>query len=368
MGFTATVRRAEEALQMQRRKPFALGPMVLALRRLVEAGMAQKAEEEAKRFALGIGGDERAGAGLLEVVRKARSRHFVDGEVICAQGDHASELFVLTSGHARVEQDGAPVARLQAGQAFGEAAVLGGYPRSSSVLADGGASVVGIRRTALFALGSRSRPFKQMLRAVHRNRVLEKLVPNHPVFGLISARHRHQLFAHFESRRAQPDAALVTEGGRSLGFFVIGSGSVAVYKNNPDGHGRQEVARLGPGDFFGEISLLDDVPATATVETLERTGYFVLWREAFNELMEDLPEYRARIAAVAEKRKQALTGKLPGLTPPPLPPSVGATMLCPVCGDENPIASHCPSCGADIEATRRRGLPPLGNFDFTHVE
>jgi CRP-like cAMP-binding protein len=366
VGFSATVRRAEQALSLQRRRPYALGPMVLSLRRLLEAGMEDRAAEEAERFALGIGGDERAGEGLLVLVRKGRSRHFVDGECIVEQGQRASDLYVITSGTARVVRDGEVIAHLKWGQSFGEAAVLGGYPRTATVVAEGGASVVGIRRTALYALGSRSMPFKRMLRAVHRNRVLEQLVPSHPVLSLIGSRHRYQLFAHFESRRVQAGAKLVTEGARSVGFFVVGSGDVRVYKADASGHGRDEVARLGPGDFFGEISLLDGVPATATVEAHDRVGYFVLWRESFNELMEDLPdEVVARIKAVGEGRKVELAGIAAG-GPPPLP--IEGTMICPMCGDEGPLASHCGSCGADVHVERRAGLSALGAFDFTHVE
>ncbi|MCB9526322.1 MAG: cyclic nucleotide-binding domain-containing protein [Myxococcales bacterium] len=369
MNYSKTMKRAEEAIRLQRRMPYALGPMILALRTLLDAGMPERAAEEALKYAHGLGAGERAGHGLLELVQKARTKHYVGGEAIVREGDRADELFVLTSGSARVEREGSLIARLGRGQSFGEAAVLGGYPRTASVIVEGGASVVAIRRAALFALGTRSQEFKRMLRALHRNRVLEQLVPDHAVLGAIEPKHRHLLFNYFESRTAYAGTDLVREGGRSAGFYVLGSGQVRVWRKNDDAPNRREVlAELGPGDVFGEISLLQDVPATATVEATEKVNYFVLWREAFDLLMEDFPDQKARIEHVADRRRSALGGKI---APPPLPAVVqamtGMNMVCPVCGEVSAVAKECPACGADVEAERRATLP-LTRWDFSTAE
>jgi len=52
---------------------------------------------------------------------------------------------------------------------------------------------------------------------------------------------------------------IARQGDIGTGFFVIGSGAVRVVR---DGH---EVAHLGPGEFFGELSVLDGRPRTAQV-------------------------------------------------------------------------------------------------------
>ena len=52
---------------------------------------------------------------------------------------------------------------------------------------------------------------------------------------------------------------IVEEGGRGVGFHLILDGKVAVLKN---GEVRRE---LGPGDYFGEISLIDGKPRSATI-------------------------------------------------------------------------------------------------------
>jgi CRP-like cAMP-binding protein len=74
---------------------------------------------------------------------------------------------------------------------------------------------------------------------------------------------------------APPGTAIVTEGEPSDRFLVIVRGSVEVTQDGR--HLRVE----GPGEFFGEIGLLRDVPRTATVTTLEDTDLVSLTREDF---------------------------------------------------------------------------------------
>jgi MFS family permease len=71
------------------------------------------------------------------------------------------------------------------------------------------------------------------------------------------------------------DQIVVSRGEVGNHFYVIAAGKAAVERD--DGTTRE----LGPGDFFGEIALLRDVPRTATVRALEPLRLFAVERDAF---------------------------------------------------------------------------------------
>jgi MFS family permease len=76
-----------------------------------------------------------------------------------------------------------------------------------------------------------------------------------PLDGVVLER----LAAAFAPLRLPAEAVIIREGTPGERFYLIDHGEVSVLKNGV------EVARLGPGDYFGEISLLKQVPTTATV-------------------------------------------------------------------------------------------------------
>src|SRR4029077_977466 len=71
------------------------------------------------------------------------------------------------------------------------------------------------------------------------------------------------------------DGVVVSRGEVGNHFYAIAAGKAAVELD--DGTPRE----LGPGDFFGEIALLRDVPRTATVRALEPLRLFAVERDEF---------------------------------------------------------------------------------------
>jgi len=80
------------------------------------------------------------------------------------------------------------------------------------------------------------------------------------------------------------DAILLEEGAYGPRMMVLLEGQVEVLRR--DGSGVQRpIARLGPGDVLGEMSLLLDLPRTATVRALSELKVFAMDRAAFLELV-----------------------------------------------------------------------------------
>ncbi len=92
------------------------------------------------------------------------------------------------------------------------------------------------------------------------------------------------------------EAAVVEQGQPGDLFYVIASGRAAV---EVDG---SRSAELGPGDFFGEIALLRDVPRTATVRALDELRLFALERDVFIAAVTGYaPSKEAADSVVAER-------------------------------------------------------------------
>ena len=79
---------------------------------------------------------------------------------------------------------------------------------------------------------------------------------------------------------------VVREGEVSDGFFVITDGSASVRRDG------KEVARLVPGDYFGELSLFDPAPRNATVASTGGLACVMLSRAAFVEALDKIPAVR----------------------------------------------------------------------------
>jgi CRP-like cAMP-binding protein len=89
---------------------------------------------------------------ILRVLQVTDVCHYQNGELIINEGDKGEELFIVLSGHAAVMRNGAELATLNAGDHFGEMALVRSQPRSASVRSSGNSELMVIRRTEFFEI------------------------------------------------------------------------------------------------------------------------------------------------------------------------------------------------------------------------
>jgi CRP/FNR family cyclic AMP-dependent transcriptional regulator len=94
----------------------------------------------------------------------------------------------------------------------------------------------------------------------------------------------------------QTGRVIAREGDSGVGFFMILEGSAKV---DVGGHER---TTLGPGDFFGEISLLDEGPRTATVTAETPTRMLAIPAWSFKGLIEQYPSIAVKMLKVVAQR------------------------------------------------------------------
>jgi CRP/FNR family transcriptional regulator len=91
-----------------------------------------------------------------------------------------------------------------------------------------------------------------------------------PLFSSLDSRHLKTLSQAAVDRTYNPGDLIVPQGEKGIGFYLVAEGQVAVEKSG------KTVATLGPGQFFGEMALIDEQPRTASVKAVSKSRCYVL--------------------------------------------------------------------------------------------
>jgi len=91
---------------------------------------------------------------------------------------------------------------------------------------------------------------------------------------------------------------LISQGNFPHEFMVLESGTAEVT------HDGEHLADLGPGDFFGEMALLEEQRRMASVMTTSEATVIVMHARNFHAMEEAMPEVAARIREVMEERRR----------------------------------------------------------------
>jgi CRP/FNR family transcriptional regulator, cyclic AMP receptor protein len=118
-----------------------------------------------------------------------------------------------------------------------------------------------------------------------------------PLFAELSD-HERQRVARWADEVDVPEGKhLVDEGRFPHEFFVIEEGTAEVRQ------GDRKIAELGPGDFFGEIALVEQQRRTASVIATTPLRTIVMFGRDFNQMEDEMPSVAARIRQAIEERR-----------------------------------------------------------------
>ena len=113
-------------------------------------------------------------------------------------------------------------------------------------------------------------------------------------------------------RRYARDEVVIREDERGDVFCLIKQGRVKISMTSPEG---KEIilSTLGPGEFFGEMSLLDDEPRSASVVATERLEVLTIWQSDFLELLRENFGITRRLLAEMSKRLRDASSRIESL-------------------------------------------------------
>jgi CRP-like cAMP-binding protein len=117
-----------------------------------------------------------------------------------------------------------------------------------------------------------------------------------PMFSRCSSAQLEELASNSTERSVDAGAKIISEGDAGEEFYVIADGAAEVIR------GGNAVAKLGPGDYFGELALLDPAPRDATVTATAPSNLLVLSRDVFTQALDELPALRTAVLTGMARR------------------------------------------------------------------
>jgi tetratricopeptide (TPR) repeat protein len=122
-----------------------------------------------------------------------------------------------------------------------------------------------------------------------------------PLFEVLSEQDREALVREMELESHDEGSVIITEGDTGTSMYVISSGEVKVYTRGTN-TGSVYLAKLGEGDFFGEVSVLTGKPRTATITASRPTELLRLDKDKLDNALAKHPGVRKVLDAFYKKR------------------------------------------------------------------
>lgn len=115
-----------------------------------------------------------------------------------------------------------------------------------------------------------------------------------PLFESLSHRELQEISKVLQHKEYAPGERVFTQDNPGTGLFIVMTGSVQVEQEEEDGT-VLELATAKPGEFIGELALLDDSPRTASAIAVDETSVVALYRTDLLALSEARPRLGVKI-------------------------------------------------------------------------
>lgn len=232
------------------------------------------------------------GRGMIQIVKP--------GQSVIVQGGEGTELFLLLQGEAVVRRvDGAgethDLAVLSKGAVFGEMSLLRNTPRTASVVALSPLRVFVIEK-AEFA-----RIFQgESVRGIERRIALSGVLGDSSVFQDLPPETLQIILGYGEFREFRRGEVLIEHGDREdKDFYIVLRGRVEAVRA-----GDMRLNEIGPAGFFGEVSLFENRPRSATIRALEDGVALKVSVEGFWRMVDQNPALAAHIQELSWLRRE----------------------------------------------------------------
>jgi CRP-like cAMP-binding protein len=117
-----------------------------------------------------------------------------------------------------------------------------------------------------------------------------------PLFASLTREDAEEFVRYCEVRHVEPGRPVFTQGGLAVAFFVIESGGAEAVADG------ESLRQMGPGDWFGEIGILQHTPRTAGVSATSPLTVIAMTAFEFRRLEAEHPDIAETITRSMQER------------------------------------------------------------------
>ncbi len=222
---------------------------------------------------------------LQGVALGMKQRLLYDGAVVFEHGDASRSLCFVVSGTLEISNEKKAIDTAYPGECLGEFAFLTGAPRSAAVISLGESEVLELSFEAMEEVVRNHPRVRSVLDRMYQGRVLARVLAESPLFEFMSAGERHRVASRFEHMKVPRGVRVVEEGANDGALFLVKQGSLEIFTKSGE-----RIGKVGPNEFFGEVSFLTGVPRTANITTTQDSELLRIERDELNEFAAEYPE------------------------------------------------------------------------------
>jgi cAMP-dependent protein kinase regulator len=225
------------------------------------------------------------------------------GASLLARREYARAVPLLKREHEKYPSN--PRIRLQYADSLAGAGMTAEaveqYEATAKYYEDNGLTVqaIAVRKKAEKAGESLKKPEESQ--AGKTEPLFSRPVPKSPLFEMLSDDERTAIVKEMEVESHDEGSVIINEGDPGTSMYLIASGEVKVYTRGTTGS-TVYLARLGEGDFFGEVSVLTGKPRTATITASQRTELLRLDKDKLDGVLSRYPGIRNVLDDFYKKR------------------------------------------------------------------
>ena len=143
-----------------------------------------------------------------------------------------------------------------------------------------------------------------------RERLIHRLVRTSPLFRIFSETKRSAIVRRFRFLEVADGNAVIDQHHPAEAVFILLSGRMEVVHCDDESGTEKVLAGLGPGELFGEMSLLWREPSLASVVARGKCWLLALPARSFQEMLDHHPELAELAARIAKERRDQNTRTL----------------------------------------------------------